>query len=112
MQTYTACLMKKTRKIILLALAALLCVMPPITWYVYTNVPMIEFSPVHMGEQQEVQASNTPLTERQADQIEQTLKSYGELARRQDRTTILITWQLSRDQELIWNYTTKSWIDE
>ncbi|MEM9021171.1 MAG: hypothetical protein AAGC44_11445 [Planctomycetota bacterium] len=79
-------------------------------WYLYTHMPLVTFKPVCMDERQELQTNDIVLTTEQADNLAAVLAQYGEPYRRSGSNTVLITPELSRDQDLIWNYTTKSGI--
>ena len=76
--------------------------------YIWQTVPLVHFAPVRIDVSQQLQASNELLTKEQADKVEAVLQQYGERYRRADSDIVLITLGLSRNRELVWNYTTKS----
>ena len=100
--------MASTRKKVFAALAVVNVVAILSAGYVWQSVPIIHFRPVRMDAHQHLQASSEPLTKEQADRVETVLRQYGVLYRRSSDGSILITVRLSRDAELVWNYTSKS----
>ena len=100
--------MTTTRKRVFAALAVVVIAVALCAGYVCQTVPLVHFIPVRMDAQQRLKTSTEPLTREQADRVETVLQQYGERYRRADSDIVLITLRLSRDRELVWNYTTKS----
>jgi len=100
--------MTTTRKRVFAVLAVAVIAVALCAGCICQTVPLVHVVPIRMGTQQRLQASTEPLTREQADRVEAVLQQYGERYRRADSDIVLITFRLSRDRELIWNYTTKS----
>ena len=97
-----------TRKKILVVLAVVGAVVLFPAGYVWQSIPIVRFRAVRMDAHQHLQTSSESLTRAQSDRVEGVLRQYGELYRRTSDGSILITLRLSRDTDLVWNYTSKS----
>jgi hypothetical protein len=100
--------MTSTRKKVVAALAVVGVVVIISVRYVWQSIPLVHFQAVRMDAHQHLQTSSESLTREQSDRVEGVLRQYGELYRRTSDGSILITLRLSRDTDLVWNYTSKS----
>ncbi|MEX0775851.1 MAG: hypothetical protein WD042_09085 [Phycisphaeraceae bacterium] len=95
-----------TRRILLITVAVLLLVAIAIT-VAWVQSPA-EYVPVVMDGRQQLVENPALLTPEHLDRLEVVLKRYGEWYQRTDATHLRISRSLSRDRDLLWNYTTKS----